>query len=117
MRGVFQAAVAGLLQSAVSSAQTTAAAAPGSCPTVLRPSYNSPVVGGGWVAQLIVTGLKSPRGILFDQNGALLVVQQGTGIQHVTFKDNGGTCLIVDKSQTLINLSDVSPRLHGVGLF
>lgn len=93
--------------------QTSTSSASGACPTVLTPSYSAPVVGSGYVAQLIVKGLKKPRGLLFDSNGALLVVQQGTGIVHITFSDNGGTCLVVKKTTKLIDDSNVrSPILY-----
>lgn len=87
-------------------AQSTTSAA-GACPTVLTPSYDAPVVGSGWTAQLIATGLDSPRSITFDQNGALLVVQQGSGIVRLTLTDNGGTCLAVNKTSTVVENSDV----------
>lgn len=87
-------------------AQSTTSAA-GACPTVLTPSYDAPVVGSGWTAQLIATGLDSPRSITFDQNGALLVVQQGSGIVRMTLTDNGGTCLAVNQTSTVVENSDV----------
>lgn len=87
-------------------AQSTTSAA-GACPTVLTPSYDAPVVGSGWTAQLIATGLDSPRSITFDQNGALLVVQQGSGIVRMTLTDNGGTCLAVNETSTVVENSDV----------
>lgn len=87
-------------------AQSTTSAV-GACPTVLRPSYDAPVVGSGWTAQLIATGLTDPRSITFDQNGALLVVQQGSGIVRMTLTDNGGTCLAVNETSTVVENSDV----------
>lgn len=89
------------------SAQSTTSSAAGACPTVLKPSYEAPVVGSGWTAQLIATGLKKPRGIIFDQNGALLVVQQGSGIVRLTLTDNGGTCLAVNQTSNVVENSDV----------
>lgn len=88
------------------SAQSTTSAA-GACPTVLSPSYEAPVVGSGWTAQLIATGLTKPRSIIFDQSGALLVVQQGSGIVRLTLTDSGGTCLAVNKTSTVVENSDV----------
>lgn len=101
------AALAALTHPGPSNAQTTTSSASGACPTVLTPSYSAPVVGSGYVAQLIVSKLKSPRGLLFDSKGALLVVQQGSGIVHVEFDDKGGTCLLVKKTTTLIDDSNV----------
>lgn len=92
-------------------ARSTTSAA-GACPTVLSPSYEAPVVGSGWTAQLIATGLTKPRSLAFDQNGALLVVQQGSGIVRITLTDNGGTCLAVNETTTVVDNSDVSVT-HG----
>lgn len=89
------------------SAQSTTSSSAGACPTVLKPSYEAPVVGSGWTAQLIATGLKKPRGIIFDQSGALLVVQQGSGIVRLTLTDNGGTCLAVNQTSNVVENSDV----------
>src|SRR3569833_212479 len=99
------AALAALVHSTFSLAQATTTN--GACSSVQTPSYKAPVGGAGYVAQLVATGLKSPRGILFDRSGALLVVQQGSGIQHITFDDKGGTCLSVKESKTLISQFDV----------
>lgn len=80
----------------------------GTCSNVLKPSYSAPVVGTGWIAQLVATGLTKPRSIIWDNNGHLLVVQQGVGIQRLTFRDNGTTCLEVADSSPVIENSDVS---------
>lgn len=85
----------------------SATSAASACPTVLTPSYEAPVVGSGWTAQLIATGLTKPRSLTFDQSGALLVVQQGSGIVRLTLTDNGGTCLAVNDTSTVVENSDV----------
>jgi glucose/arabinose dehydrogenase len=74
----------------------------------LKPSYAAPVVSNGWQAQLVASGLSSPRGVLFDSSGNLLVVQQGAGIVHLQFDDGGSTCLAVSKKTHLINSTSVS---------
>lgn len=78
------------------------------CPSILKPSNGDPVVGSGWTAQLIAQNLTAPRSIVFDQNGALLVVQKGSGIVRITFTDNGGTCLVVNQTTTVVDNADVS---------
>ena len=80
------------------------------CPTNLKASYPAPVVADGWSAQLIVQGLKSPRSVLFDTAGNLLVVDEGSGIVHLQFTDHGSTCLEVSKTTYLINSTLVSAR-------
>lgn len=87
---------------------TTTSSSTTACPTVLSPSYSAPVVGPGWTAQLIARNLSSPRSILFDTDGALLVVQQGVGILQVRFDDHGGTCLVVNSMATAVENKDVS---------
>ncbi|KAH8881416.1 soluble quino protein glucose dehydrogenase [Thozetella sp. PMI_491] len=105
-------AVAACLYAASGAAQTTTEGS-SACPTVLTPSYSAPVVGGGYTAQLIAGNLQRPRGILFDSNGALLVVQQGVGISHITFDDKGGTCLIAGQTTSLLDNKDLT---HGIEL-
>ena len=80
------------------------------CPVVLTPAYPAPVLAEGWEAQLVVTGLASPRGVAFDSNGALLVVQQGAGVVRITFTDNGGTCLVLNERTTVVSQTDVGFR-------
>lgn len=97
-------------QSSTASTTTTSAT---SCPKVLTPSYDAPVVGSGWTAQLIAQGLQSPRSLVFDTNGALIVVQKGAGLLHMTLDDLGGTCLVVNQTKTLVDNSDLN---HAVQL-
>ncbi|KAI0133576.1 hypothetical protein BJ170DRAFT_166634 [Xylariales sp. AK1849] len=103
--GLVGAVGAALLQAAGADAQD------GNCTSVLKPSYSTPVVGSGWVAQLVVTGLSKPRGIVQDSSGHLLVVEQGVGIQRLTFNDNGGTCLEVGDSSSVLKNSNLT---HGI---
>ncbi|CAN8098108.1 unnamed protein product [Discula destructiva] len=92
---------------------TLAQSSPNStCPTVLTPSYEPPVVGSGWTAQLFANGLTKPRGIVFDTNGALLVVQQGMGIWRVTFADYGGTCLVVNEAKAVVQDNDLNHAIQ-----
>ncbi|KAK7745235.1 hypothetical protein SLS62_009864 [Diatrype stigma] len=77
------------------------------CGDVLTPSYPAPVVGSGWTARLIVTGLKDPRGLLFDSSGNLLVVEQEAGIRRLSFTDGGDTCLQVAENTQVVQNSNV----------
>lgn len=110
------AAAALLLSSGLVEAQETATvtttdgSSASECATVLTPSYSPPVVAKGWKAQLIATGLSNPRGIKFDTNGGLLVVEGGVGLTHLTFNDNGGTCLSLKGNHTV--LADKEVSLH-----
>jgi glucose/arabinose dehydrogenase len=77
------------------------------CDGALKPQYNVPVAADGWSYQLVANGFKRPRSIVFDPNDAMLVLDARAGIEHITFKDNGGTCLTVDKKTTLVASSEV----------
>lgn len=83
-------------------ASASAATPPSTCSNILTPNYNTPLVAAGWQAQLIIGGLTKPRSIEFDDTGALLVLESGKGLSRHTFIDNGGTCLSVDRSDTII---------------
>ncbi|KAL0939967.1 glucose sorbosone dehydrogenase [Colletotrichum truncatum] len=73
------------------------------CADILVPKYTPPQVAAGWEAQLVANGYKKPRTIHVDSEGALLILDAGVGVYHVTFKDNGGTCLHLTESKLLIN--------------
>jgi hypothetical protein len=96
------AAIAAFLSLSGANAQDSA------CSKVLKPPYSSPVVGSGWIAQLIATDLTKPRGIIWDDNAHLLVVQQGVGIQRLRFNDNGTTCLGLADSNSVIENPNVN---------
>ncbi|ESZ98934.1 hypothetical protein SBOR_0690 [Sclerotinia borealis F-4128] len=83
------------------------------CPTILQPAYPAPSLATGWSAQLIAGNLTKPRTILFDTNGALLILQQGVGIAHIKWTDDGSTCL-QNPVQTVVVSSTVLN--HGMAL-
>jgi glucose/arabinose dehydrogenase len=91
---------------AVLSFYISAVTAQSSCPDALRPSYSAPVVANGWSAQIIAQGLNSPRGIIFDSNGTMLIVEQRRGIRRVRFTGDG-TCLKVSDNQFIISNTGV----------
>ena len=74
-----------------------------SCPNVLTPSYPLPQTRDGYAAQLVAKGFAFPRGIVFDTKGALLLVEARNAIRHITFNDNGGTCLSVKDNTILVS--------------
>lgn len=87
------------------------------CSNKLNVTYPAPVAASGWEYRLIANGLTRPRGITFDVDGGLLVVQSGVGLTHLTLDDDGGTCLTVTSNKTLIadpNVSDEMMILHGM---
>jgi len=81
-----------------------------SCSVSLTASYPAPSVAPGFSARLVANGLAAPRGIIFDSDGHLLVVEQGSGIVSLTLTDHGGDCLGVSSKVTVINDTSV----HGI---
>lgn len=80
-----------------------------SCSTTLTPTNSvQPSVASGYHAQLIATGLSSPRSLKFDKAGNLLVIEQKNGngsVSALTLQDKGGTCLSVASHTTLVTQS------------
>ncbi|KAK0878337.1 hypothetical protein LTR87_007875 [Friedmanniomyces endolithicus] len=100
-----------LTGAAAASSSTTAVAA--SCSSTLTASYAAPSVASGYVARLVANNLTKPRGIKFDSNGALLVVEQDVGITALTLADAGQGCLSVASRKTVINDTTLN---HGIEL-
>lgn len=83
-------------------------AAAQSCSNNLSVTYPTPVAASGWQYRLIANGFTRPRGIAFDNDGGLLVVESGAGLTHLTLNDEGGTCLTVKSKKRLIADQTVS---------
>ena len=93
--------------------QAASAPASSSCSAELHPSYPAPSVAPGYKAQLIAQNLTDPRGITFDSQGNLLVVEQLLGIVSLSIEDQGDNCLRVTKSK---NLTQNTNLTHGIAL-
>jgi glucose/arabinose dehydrogenase len=74
---------------------TQAAAYPTStaCASTIAPRHGQPSVAPGWLVQVVASGLTKPRGIVFDSEGNLLVVQQGYGISRLNLTSDAGACV------------------------
>ncbi|RSL48735.1 hypothetical protein CEP51_015589 [Fusarium floridanum] len=79
----------------------------------LKTSYEAPVAADGWSYRLVASELSRPRGILFDTEGALIVVDTGVGLVHLELEDQGRTCLRVRKKTVLLENEDLN---HGVAI-
>jgi glucose/arabinose dehydrogenase len=88
-------------------------AAQTSCSSSISPKYPAPSVAPGFHAQLIANGLQTPRQIIFDSSGHLLVVESGKGITALTLNDAGGSCISVKSKASVIGDSSVS-IFHGL---
>lgn len=79
-----------------------------SCST---PSYPAPSLADGYVARLVTNELRSPRGIKFDSNGALLVVEQGHGITALNLEHSDDGCVSVKSTRSVVDDSSLN---HGI---
>lgn len=79
----------------------TVANAQSNCPS---PSGNiRPTVASGYALQVVASGLARPRGLAFDDQGHLLVVQQSSGIisSHTVGEQNG--CVTLGDPVTVVS--------------
>lgn len=68
----------------------------------ISPKAN-PTLMSGYTAKVVANGLKTPREIIFDPKGNLLVIEQGGGgIKLITLTDNGGTDVCQSSAKTLV---------------
>ncbi|KAF4446416.1 hypothetical protein F53441_9933 [Fusarium austroafricanum] len=79
----------------------------------LETKYPTPVTAENWSYTIIANELRRPRGILFDSEGALIVIDSGNGIVHFELEDEGGTCLQVRKKTTLVKKNNLN---HGIAI-
>ena len=70
-----------------------------------------PTFGSGLNGHVTYNGLKSPRGIRFDDKWNLLVVDQGSGVFALTERQNG-SCIGWEKTTVIDNGS----YNHGIGI-
>lgn len=85
-----------------------AATALASCPD-LRTPYSAPVANGNYTVRLVANaGLSKPRSLLFDNGGALLVLDQNVGVVRMTLEDHGGSCATVANSTKVLEDKAVS---------
>ncbi|CZT50154.1 related to L-sorbosone dehydrogenase [Rhynchosporium secalis] len=83
------------------------------CATI-SPAQGAPVTVPGVQTRVVINGLKSPRGMVFDTAGNLLVVEQGGGgIRYIKLTDNGGIDVCLTSSKTLIADNTLN---HGIDL-
>ena len=81
------------LLAATTGAQSSSGSPSAACSPTLTAGYAAPSVASGYAARLVATGLTSPRGIKFDTDGNLLVVEEGVGITALRFDEGSGSCV------------------------
>jgi glucose/arabinose dehydrogenase len=62
----------------------------------------------GFRVQVVANGLRNPRGILFDEEGRLLVVEQGHGVSRLRLGGEGGCVSVQGDVQRVIEDESVS---------
>lgn len=70
-------------------------------------AYPAPEAADGWSYCLVASNLTRPRGILFDTEGGLIVVDRGVGLVHYKLREQGD-CFEVEETKTLVDDEDVS---------
>ncbi|KAI1134758.1 soluble quino protein glucose/sorbosone dehydrogenase [Hypoxylon sp. FL0543] len=83
-------------------------ATPPSCPGIPPARYPFELAAG-WTAMKVADGLTSPRGLVIDNGGRLLVVEKGSGISQHAVDING----CITSSRTLVSMSSLN---HGIYL-
>lgn len=81
--------------------------------SALKPSYPAPSLAPGYQAQLIATNLTKPRGLIFDSEGHLLVVQQGVGVISLSVQNTGSHCLKISQKVDVVQNANLT---HGITL-
>ncbi|KAF2018623.1 soluble quino protein glucose dehydrogenase [Aaosphaeria arxii CBS 175.79] len=103
-------AVTGTVHAQQGSSATSAQA----CSSTISPQHGQPSVAPGWTVQVVASGLSSPRGLKFDSEGNLLVVQQDVGISRLRLTNDDGACVKIDG-----DVEDIIPDAdfnHGIEL-
>lgn len=89
-------------------AQSTAATA---CASPIAPQNGAPLVAPGFRVEVVANGLRDPRGIIFDREGGLLVVEQEHGVSRLRLTGDGA-CIRVDGDvQSVVEDESVSVRV------
>ncbi|KAF2739844.1 soluble quino protein glucose dehydrogenase [Polyplosphaeria fusca] len=105
--------IARAVQAQSSSAAATTTAAP-SCASSIAPKNGEPSVAPGWQVQVVKNELSTPRTILFDSEGHLLVLESGVGVTVMNLTQDEGGCVRADGNPERI-INDES-LLHGLAL-
>ncbi|KAL6708481.1 hypothetical protein ACN47E_002744 [Coniothyrium glycines] len=90
-------------------AQTTASA----CASSIAPQNAAPSVAPGFRVQVVANGLTAPRGIAFDSEGGLLVVERQRGIVRLRLTGDGA-CVRVDGAAERVVEND--SLNHGIAI-
>lgn len=74
----------------------------------------APTFAAGYSGRVVMNGLRTPRSIIFDNQGNLLTTEQGGyGVRYIQLTDNGGNNVCVKSNKQLIADSTIN---HGIAL-
>lgn len=96
--------LAGLSVFSVGTAQAQATA----CAKPIAPQKAAPSVAPGFRVEVVANGLRDPRSLLFDQQGGLLVVEQGHGISRLSLTGDGACVQVEGQVQNVVEDGSVS---------
>jgi glucose/arabinose dehydrogenase len=88
-------------------AQTTASA----CASSIAPQNAAPSVAPGFRVEVVANGLRDPRGIMFDAEGGLLVVEQRHGVSRLRLEGDGPCVRVNGDVQRVIEDESVSAHV------
>jgi glucose/arabinose dehydrogenase len=78
------------------------------CSSSIAPQHAAPSVAPGFRVQVVANGLRDPRGILFDREGGLLVLEQGHGVSRLRLGGESGCVSVEGEVQRVVENESVS---------
>jgi glucose/arabinose dehydrogenase len=93
----------------------TAQAQSTACEKSIAPQHAAPSVAPGFRVEVVANELRDPRSILFDQQGGLLVVEQGRGVSRLSLKGDGACVRVEGQVQSVVQDEAVSFATLGYG--
>jgi len=79
---------------------------------------NAATFASGYSGRVVMNGLKTPRGIIFDNEGNMLTTEMGGyGVRYIQLNDYGGTDVCVKSSKQLIADSSVSLSVQSLSQY
>lgn len=94
-------------------AQTISSTTAPACQSSIAPQHAAPSVMPGFRVEVVANGLRDPRGILFDVEGGLLVVEQSHGISRLRLTGDGSCVRVEGDVQRVIEDESVSAIVNG----
>ena len=78
------------------------------CESPIAPQNAAPSVAPGFHVEVVANGLRDPRGIMFDREGGLLVVEHGYGVSRLSLTGDGACVQVEGDVQMVVEDDSVS---------